>query len=132
MCVLFQVGDQLLEVCGINLRNAGKEQAALVLHHSSSTITMKVQFNPVDYHQFVSQMQHIPHTHSQHHHHQQMMTAATASMSPTAASAGASPMHGQDDPRDHHDEDDQDVSDEEEEEEDDGLHHHRHHLNELR
>ena len=130
MCVLFQVGDQLLEVCGINLRNAGKEQAALVLHHSSSTITMKVQFNPVDYHQFVSQMQHIPHTHSQHHHHQQMMTAATASMSPTAASA-ASPMHGQDDPRDHHD-DDQDVSDEEEEEEDDGLHHHRHHLNELR
>ncbi len=27
-----QVGDQLLDVCGINLRTCGKEQAALVLH----------------------------------------------------------------------------------------------------
>ena len=54
-----QGGDQLLEVCGINLRNAGKEQAALVLHPSSATITMKVQFNPVEFHQFVSVQQQL-------------------------------------------------------------------------
>lgn len=45
-----QVGDQLLEVCGLNLRACGKERAALVLHQVGNTITMKVQFNPVEYH----------------------------------------------------------------------------------
>ncbi len=44
-----QVGDQLLDVCGINLRTCGKEQAALVLHQVGNSVTMKVQFNPEDY-----------------------------------------------------------------------------------
>ena len=45
-----KVGDQLLDVCGLNLRACGKEQAAMVLHQVRDTITMKVQFNPVEYH----------------------------------------------------------------------------------
>ena len=44
-----QVGDQLLDVCGLNLRACGKERAALVLHQVGNTITMKVQYNPLDY-----------------------------------------------------------------------------------
>eukprot|EP00094_Tigriopus_californicus_P004987 TCALIF_04803-PA protein Name:"Similar to DLG5 Disks large homolog 5 (Homo sapiens)" AED:0.14 eAED:0.14 QI:159/0.90/0.87/0.96/0.90/0.93/32/0/2037 len=44
-----QVGDQLLDVCGINLRNCNKERAALVLQQVRNSITMKVQYNPHDY-----------------------------------------------------------------------------------
>ena len=41
-----QVGDQLLEVCGINLRMANYDQAAQVLHRVGNSIDIKVQFNP--------------------------------------------------------------------------------------
>ena len=46
----FQVGDQLLDVCGLNLRGCGKEQASLVLQQVGNSISMKVQFNPMEYH----------------------------------------------------------------------------------
>ena len=49
-----QVGDQLLDVCGLNLRAVGKKEAAMVLHQVRDTITMKVQFNPVEYHHSVN------------------------------------------------------------------------------
>lgn len=39
-----------MDVCGVNLRACGKEQAALVLQNSGNSITMKVQFNPGEYH----------------------------------------------------------------------------------
>ena len=44
-----QVGDQLLEVCGINLRMANYTQAAQVLHRVGNSIDIKVQFNPDKY-----------------------------------------------------------------------------------
>ena len=44
-----QVGDQLLEVCGINLRMANYDQAAQVLHRVGNSIDIKVQFNPDKY-----------------------------------------------------------------------------------
>ena len=44
-----QVGDQLLEVCGINLRMANYAQAAQVLHRVGNSIDIKVQFNPDKY-----------------------------------------------------------------------------------
>ena len=44
-----QVGDQLLEVCGINLRMANYEMAAKVLHRVGNSIDIKVQFNPDKY-----------------------------------------------------------------------------------
>lgn len=43
---LFQVGDQLLEVCGINMRNAPHEWAERVLGNCGDSITMHVQYNP--------------------------------------------------------------------------------------
>ena len=47
-----QVGDQLLEVSGVNLRTIKKEQAAKVLAivGSANTIRMRVQFNPEEFH----------------------------------------------------------------------------------
>merc|ERR1719336_3576842 len=44
-----QVGDQLLEVCGINLRRANYNLAAQVLHRVGNSIDIKVQFNPDKY-----------------------------------------------------------------------------------
>ena len=49
-----KVGDQLLDVCGINLRSSGEDQAKLVLQNSGKTINMKVQYNPVDYHSMLA------------------------------------------------------------------------------
>ncbi|ELT92713.1 hypothetical protein CAPTEDRAFT_171065, partial [Capitella teleta] len=40
------VGDQLLEVCGINIRNATRPQAASVLRQMGGSINMLVQYNP--------------------------------------------------------------------------------------
>ena len=44
-----QVGDQLLEVSGINLRRANYNLAAQVLHRVGNSIDIKVQFNPDKY-----------------------------------------------------------------------------------
>ena len=52
--LFFQVGDQLLDVNGLNLRASSKDQAALVLQHAGNSITMKVQFNPGDYHSMLT------------------------------------------------------------------------------
>lgn len=41
-----QLGDQLLEVCGINLRNATYALAANVLQQCRDSITMPVQYSP--------------------------------------------------------------------------------------
>lgn len=41
-----QVGDQILEVYGVNVRSCGKENAARVMSNRSNTLDMKVQFNP--------------------------------------------------------------------------------------
>lgn len=41
-----QIGDQLLEVCGINMRLATYELAANVLRQCGNSITMLVQYNP--------------------------------------------------------------------------------------
>ncbi|XP_002069223.3 disks large homolog 5 [Drosophila willistoni] len=41
-----QVGDQLLEVCGINMRAATQEIAANVLRQCGDSFTMLVQYNP--------------------------------------------------------------------------------------
>jgi len=41
-----QVGDQLLEVCGINMRAATNEIAANVLRQCGDSFTMLVQYNP--------------------------------------------------------------------------------------
>ena len=41
-----KVGDQLLEVCGINLRTAKYTQAAQVLHRAGKSVDIKVQYNP--------------------------------------------------------------------------------------
>ncbi|XP_055954932.1 disks large homolog 5 [Patella vulgata] len=43
------VGDQLLEVCGINMRNATYEHAVTVLRQCGNNLTMKVDFNPDKY-----------------------------------------------------------------------------------
>uniref|UniRef100_A0A182PMA3 Discs large MAGUK scaffold protein 5 n=1 Tax=Anopheles epiroticus TaxID=199890 RepID=A0A182PMA3_9DIPT len=43
------IGDQLLEVCGINLRKATYELAAHVLRQCGNSITMLVLYNPVVY-----------------------------------------------------------------------------------
>ncbi|XP_059475211.1 disks large homolog 5 [Neocloeon triangulifer] len=45
-----QVGDQLLEVCGINMRSATYELAASVLRQCGTPITMLVQYSPDKYH----------------------------------------------------------------------------------
>ncbi|CAG9564437.1 unnamed protein product [Danaus chrysippus] len=44
-----QVGDQLLEVCGINMRSATYTLAASVLRQIGNSITMLVQFSPEKY-----------------------------------------------------------------------------------
>lgn len=41
-----KVGDQLLEICGINMRSANKDAAASVLRQCGQTVMMKVQYNP--------------------------------------------------------------------------------------
>ncbi|KAK3761794.1 hypothetical protein RRG08_010119 [Elysia crispata] len=43
------IGDQLLEVCGINMRNANYEHAVTVLRQCDDNLTMKVQYNPEKY-----------------------------------------------------------------------------------
>ncbi|XP_030383598.1 disks large homolog 5 [Scaptodrosophila lebanonensis] len=45
-----QVGDQLLEVCGINMRAATNDIAANVLRQCGNSITMLVQYNPEKFH----------------------------------------------------------------------------------
>ncbi|XP_036224350.2 disks large homolog 5 [Bactrocera oleae] len=45
-----QVGDQLLEVCGINMRSATNDIAANVLRQCGNSITMLVQYNPEKFH----------------------------------------------------------------------------------
>lgn len=47
-----QVGDQLLEVCGINMRSATYKLAANVLRQCGNSITMLVQFSPDKYNEF--------------------------------------------------------------------------------
>jgi len=44
-----QVGDQLLEVCGINMRSATYDLAANVLRQCGDSITMLVQYSPAKY-----------------------------------------------------------------------------------
>lgn len=46
-----QIGDQLLEVCGINMRSATYQLAASVLRQCGSSITMLVQYSPDKYHE---------------------------------------------------------------------------------
>ncbi|KDR24048.1 Disks large-like protein 5 [Zootermopsis nevadensis] len=46
-----QVGDQLLEVCGINMRSATYQLAANVLRQCGNSITMLVQYSPDKYHE---------------------------------------------------------------------------------
>lgn len=46
MCYNLQVGDQLLEVCGINMRSATYQLAANVLRQCGNSITMLVQYSP--------------------------------------------------------------------------------------
>lgn len=41
-----KVGDQLLEVCGINMRSATYQLAANVLRQCGNSITMLVQYSP--------------------------------------------------------------------------------------
>ncbi|KAK4296064.1 hypothetical protein Pmani_031414 [Petrolisthes manimaculis] len=43
------VGDQLLEVCGINMRSATKQSASMVLSQCGTSVTMLVQYNPDKY-----------------------------------------------------------------------------------
>ncbi|XP_065342347.1 disks large homolog 5 isoform X2 [Cloeon dipterum] len=45
-----QVGDQLLEVCGINMRSAIYELAANVLRQCGTPLTILVQYSPEKYH----------------------------------------------------------------------------------
>ena len=45
-----RVGDQLLEICGINMRSATYAHAAQVLHQCKDTITILVQYLPEKYH----------------------------------------------------------------------------------
>ncbi|KAB7496651.1 Disks large-like protein 5 [Armadillidium nasatum] len=45
------VGDQLLEVCGINMRSANKTLASTVLSQCGNSVTMLVQYNPEKYHE---------------------------------------------------------------------------------
>lgn len=41
-----KVGDQLLEICGINTRSANYDAAATVLRQCGKTVSLKVQYNP--------------------------------------------------------------------------------------
>lgn len=44
-----QIGDQLLEFCGINMRSATYDLAAKFLRQCGNSITMLVQYNPLKY-----------------------------------------------------------------------------------
>lgn len=44
-----QIGDQLLEICGINMRSASYDLAAKFLRQCGNSITMLVQYNPEKY-----------------------------------------------------------------------------------
>ncbi|CAG9767331.1 unnamed protein product [Ceutorhynchus assimilis] len=46
-----RIGDQLLEVCGINMRNATYNLAASVLMQCGNSITLLVQYSPEKYHE---------------------------------------------------------------------------------
>lgn len=46
-----QIGDQLLEVCGINMRNATYNLAANVLMQCGNSITLLVQYSPEKFHE---------------------------------------------------------------------------------
>ncbi|XP_069186254.1 disks large homolog 5 isoform X4 [Procambarus clarkii] len=45
------IGDQLLEVCGINMRSANKQSASTVLSQCGTSVFMRVQYNPDKYHE---------------------------------------------------------------------------------
>ncbi|XP_066137661.1 disks large homolog 5 isoform X5 [Euwallacea fornicatus] len=51
-----QIGDQLLEVCGINMRNATYNLAANVLMQCGNSITLLVQYSPEKFRELYSQM----------------------------------------------------------------------------
>lgn len=48
-----QIGDQLLEVCGINMRSATYQLAANVLRQCGNSITMLVQYSPESEYYFI-------------------------------------------------------------------------------
>lgn len=48
-----QTGDQLLEVCGLNMRSATYDLAASVLRQCGNTLTMLVQYNPDSEYQII-------------------------------------------------------------------------------
>ncbi|XP_058454289.1 disks large homolog 5 isoform X2 [Malaya genurostris] len=58
------IGDQLLEVCGINLRKATYELAAHVLRQCGNSITMLVLYNPEVYNNLTSNENNISHSSS--------------------------------------------------------------------
>ncbi|XP_061197090.1 disks large homolog 5-like isoform X2 [Saccostrea echinata] len=43
------IGDQLLEICGINMRTATEDMAAKFLRQTGNTLSLLVQFNPDEY-----------------------------------------------------------------------------------
>ncbi|XP_038109620.1 disks large homolog 5 [Culex quinquefasciatus] len=58
------IGDQLLEVCGINLRKATYELAAHVLRQCGNSITMLVLYNPEVYNNLTTSEDNIGHSNS--------------------------------------------------------------------
>lgn len=58
------IGDQLLEVCGINLRKATYELAAHVLRQCGNSITMLVLYNPEVYNNLTTSDDNIVHSSS--------------------------------------------------------------------
>ncbi|XP_058826246.1 disks large homolog 5 [Topomyia yanbarensis] len=58
------IGDQLLEVCGINLRKATYELAAHVLRQCGNSITMLVLYNPEVYNNLTTSEGNIDHSSS--------------------------------------------------------------------
>lgn len=59
-----QIGDRLLEVCGINLRKATYDLAANVLRQCGNSITMLVQYNPEIYSNLTTSEDNIVHSSS--------------------------------------------------------------------
>lgn len=53
-----QIGDQLLEVCGINMRSATYQLAANVLRQCGNSITMLVQYSPDSEYAFLARPSH--------------------------------------------------------------------------
>lgn len=43
------IGDQLLEICGINMRTATEDMAAKFLRQTGNTLSLLVQYNPEEY-----------------------------------------------------------------------------------